>query len=46
VTALTRTPKPANSPAQVRILTQVRRDPAPLEASLDAMIDHVAELLA
>jgi AcrR family transcriptional regulator len=28
------------------ILTQVRRDPAPLEASLDAMIDHVAELLA
>jgi len=28
------------------ILTQVRRDPAPLEAALDAMIDHVAELLA
>jgi AcrR family transcriptional regulator len=28
------------------ILTQVHRDPAPLEASLDAMIDHVAELLA
>ena len=28
------------------VLTQVRRDPAPLEAALDAMIDHVAELLA
>ncbi len=28
------------------VLTQVRRDPAPLEAVLDAMIDHVAELLA
>jgi TetR/AcrR family transcriptional repressor of nem operon len=28
------------------ILTQVRRDPAPLEAALDAMVDHVAELLA
>jgi TetR/AcrR family transcriptional repressor of nem operon len=28
------------------LLTQVRRDPAPLEAALDAMIDHVAELLA
>jgi len=27
------------------VLTQVRRDPAPLEAVLDAMIDHVAELL-
>jgi TetR/AcrR family transcriptional repressor of nem operon len=27
------------------ILTQVRRDPAPLEAALDEMIDHVAELL-
>jgi TetR/AcrR family transcriptional regulator, transcriptional repressor for nem operon len=27
-------------------LTQVRRDPAPLEAALDAMIEHVAELLA
>jgi AcrR family transcriptional regulator len=27
------------------VLTQVRRDPAPLEAALDAMIDHVAELL-
>jgi hypothetical protein len=26
------------------ILTQVRRDPAPIEAALDAMIDHVAEL--
>jgi TetR/AcrR family transcriptional regulator, transcriptional repressor for nem operon len=26
------------------ILTQVRRDPAPLEAALDAMIEHVAEL--
>ena len=28
------------------ILTQVRRDPAPIEAALDAMIDHVAELAA
>ncbi|HJZ38040.1 MAG TPA: TetR/AcrR family transcriptional regulator [Solirubrobacterales bacterium] len=28
------------------ILTQVRRDPAPIEAALDAMIDHVAELRA
>jgi TetR/AcrR family transcriptional repressor of nem operon len=28
------------------LLTQVRRDPAPLEAALDEMIDHVAELLA
>ena len=28
------------------ILTQVRRDPAPIEAALDAMIDHVAELQA
>jgi AcrR family transcriptional regulator len=28
------------------ILTQVRRDPAPLEAALDEMIDHVAELAA
>ena len=28
------------------VLTQVRRDPAPLEAALDAMIDHVAELRA
>jgi TetR/AcrR family transcriptional repressor of nem operon len=27
------------------VLTQVRRDPAPLEAALDAMIEHVAELL-
>jgi TetR/AcrR family transcriptional repressor of nem operon len=27
------------------ILTQVRRDPVPLEAALDEMIDHVAELL-
>ncbi|MGH2940969.1 MAG: TetR/AcrR family transcriptional regulator [Solirubrobacterales bacterium] len=27
------------------VLTQVRRDPAPLEAALDEMIDHVAELL-
>jgi AcrR family transcriptional regulator len=27
------------------ILTQVRRDTAPLEAVLDAMIDHVAELV-
>ncbi|HEY2055935.1 MAG TPA: TetR/AcrR family transcriptional regulator [Solirubrobacterales bacterium] len=27
------------------ILTQVRRDPAPIEAALDAMIEHVAELL-
>jgi AcrR family transcriptional regulator len=27
------------------VLTQVRRDPAPLEAALDTMIDHVAELL-
>ena len=27
------------------ILTQVRRDPAPLEAALDAMVDHLAELL-
>jgi TetR/AcrR family transcriptional regulator, transcriptional repressor for nem operon len=27
------------------VLTQVRRDPAPLEAVLDAMIDHVAELV-
>lgn len=27
------------------LLTQVRREPAPLEAVLDAMIDHVAELL-
>jgi TetR/AcrR family transcriptional regulator, transcriptional repressor for nem operon len=26
------------------VLTQVRRDPAPIEAALDAMIDHVAEL--
>jgi TetR/AcrR family transcriptional repressor of nem operon len=26
------------------VLTQVRRDPMPLEAALDAMIDHVAEL--
>jgi TetR/AcrR family transcriptional repressor of nem operon len=26
------------------VLTQVRRDPTPLEAALDAMIDHVAEL--
>jgi TetR/AcrR family transcriptional repressor of nem operon len=26
------------------VLTQVRRDPAPLEAALDEMIDHVAEL--
>ena len=26
------------------VLTQVRRDPAPLEAALDAMIEHVAEL--
>lgn len=26
------------------ILTQVRRDPEPLEAALDAMIEHVAEL--
>jgi AcrR family transcriptional regulator len=26
------------------VLTQVRRDPVPLEAALDAMIDHVAEL--
>jgi TetR/AcrR family transcriptional regulator, transcriptional repressor for nem operon len=28
------------------VLTQVRRDPAPLEAALDEMIDHVAELRA
>lgn len=28
------------------VLTQVRRDPAPLEAALDAMIDHIAELRA
>ncbi len=28
------------------VLTQVRRDPAPLEAALDAMIEHVAELRA
>jgi TetR/AcrR family transcriptional regulator, transcriptional repressor for nem operon len=28
------------------LLTQVRRNPAPLEAALDAMIDHVAELQA
>lgn len=28
------------------VLTQVRRDPAPLEAALDAMIEHVAELQA
>ena len=28
------------------VLTQVRRDPAPIEAALDAMIDHVAELRA
>jgi TetR/AcrR family transcriptional regulator, transcriptional repressor for nem operon len=28
------------------LLTQVRRDPAPLEAALDAMIDHIADLLA
>jgi TetR/AcrR family transcriptional regulator, transcriptional repressor for nem operon len=28
------------------ILTQVRRDPAPIEAALDEMIAHVAELLA
>jgi TetR/AcrR family transcriptional regulator, transcriptional repressor for nem operon len=28
------------------VLTQVRRDATPLEAALDAMIDHVAELLA
>ena len=27
------------------VLTQVSRDPTPLEAALDAMIDHVAELL-
>jgi TetR/AcrR family transcriptional regulator, transcriptional repressor for nem operon len=27
------------------VLTQVRRDPAPIEAALDEMIDHVAELL-
>jgi AcrR family transcriptional regulator len=27
------------------MLTQVRRDPAPIEAALDAMIDHVAELV-
>jgi AcrR family transcriptional regulator len=27
------------------VLTQVRRDPAPLEAALGEMIDHVAELL-
>lgn len=27
------------------VLTQVRREPAPLEAALDAMIEHVAELL-
>jgi TetR/AcrR family transcriptional repressor of nem operon len=27
------------------VLTQVRRDPAPLEAALDEMIAHVAELL-
>jgi AcrR family transcriptional regulator len=27
------------------VLTQVRRDPAPLEAALDEMIDHIAELL-
>jgi hypothetical protein len=27
------------------VLTQVRRDPEPLEAALDAMIEHVAELL-
>jgi TetR/AcrR family transcriptional regulator, transcriptional repressor for nem operon len=27
------------------VLTQVRRDPAPLEAALDEMIEHVAELL-
>jgi TetR/AcrR family transcriptional regulator, transcriptional repressor for nem operon len=27
------------------VLTQVRRDPAPLEAALDAMIEHDAELL-
>jgi AcrR family transcriptional regulator len=26
------------------VLTQVRRDPAPLEAALDAMIEHVTEL--
>jgi len=26
------------------VLTQVRRDPAPLEAALDAMIEHVSEL--
>src|SRR6201994_3708288 len=26
------------------VLTQVRRDPEPLEAALDAMIEHVAEL--
>ena len=26
------------------VLTQVRRDPAPLEAALDTMIDHVADL--
>jgi TetR/AcrR family transcriptional regulator, transcriptional repressor for nem operon len=28
------------------LLTQIRRDPAPIEAALDEMIDHVAELLA
>jgi AcrR family transcriptional regulator len=28
------------------VLTQVRRDVAPLEVALDAMIDHVAELVA
>jgi AcrR family transcriptional regulator len=28
------------------ILTQVRRDPTPIEAALDAMIDHVEELHA
>jgi TetR/AcrR family transcriptional regulator, transcriptional repressor for nem operon len=28
------------------LLTQVRRDPEPIEAALDAMIDHVAELVA